>query len=210
MGGGVAWRYALAHPERAKGLILVDAAGWPQASSPVTADPLVRAAQVPSLRGLIVQLDNRSALDRGFRAAFADPARVDAAYVDRYAELSRAPGRRAAWLDLIDSWPRQDFATPVRLARIKVPTLVLWGEQDRLVPVADGRRFVAAIPGSHLVIYPGVGHLPQEEAADRSAGDVAAFLRQALAVKKVVAANPLRPSVQTVTKKPEAKQLLFY
>lgn len=210
MGGGVAWRYALAHPDRAKGLILVDAAGWPDAASPVTEAPLVRAAQLPGMRPVVVQLDNHSALRDGFEKSFADPARVDAAYVDRYAELSRAPGRRAVWLAVLDAWTHQDFATPDRLAKPKAPTLILWGEKDQLLPVADGRRFVAAIPGSHLIVYPGIGHLPQEEAAARSAGDVAAFLRLAEPAKKLIAASALRPSIESVTKKSEAKQLLFY
>jgi pimeloyl-ACP methyl ester carboxylesterase len=208
MGGGVAWRFALAHPDQTRGLILVDSSGWPEAASPVLQNPLVRAAQTPALGPLVLQLDNRSTLRSGFRNAFANPAPVDDAYVARYAELSRAPGRRALWIALLTDWARQDFATPERLARIKAPTLILWGEQDRLLPQADGRRFVAAIPGAHLIVYPGVGHLPQEEAADRSAADVTAFLRLADPPKKP--AGVAHASTQTVTRKPEPKQLLFY
>ena len=164
MGGGVAWRYALNHPERVRGLILVDAAGWPEPDLPVQHNPLVQAGENPMTRPILTSLDNRSTLRSGFRASFADPSRVDAAYVDRYAELSRAPGRRAVWFNLLANWNDQDFATPERLAALRTPTLILWGGKDRLVPLADGHRFVAAIPGSHLIVYPAAGHLLQEEA----------------------------------------------
>jgi pimeloyl-ACP methyl ester carboxylesterase len=209
MGGGVAWRFALGHPEQVRGLILVDSSGWPEPGSPVTNSPLVKASQAPGIGPVLMKLDNRSTLRSGFRNAFADPAAVDDAYVARYAELSRAPGRRAQWISLLTAWPHQDFATPERLAAIKAPTLVLWGDKDRLLPLADGRRFVAAIPGSHLIVYPGVGHLPQEEAADRSAADVSAFLHL-LDPPKKPAAKPGAPSTQTITKKPQQKELLFY
>jgi pimeloyl-ACP methyl ester carboxylesterase len=59
---------------------------------------------------------------------------------------------------------------------IKAPTLILWGAQDHLIPVVAAHEFQADIPGSQLVIYPGTGHIPQEEVADRSAQDVRTFL----------------------------------
>ena len=209
MGGGVAWRYALNHPERVRGLILVDAAGWPQPDSPVQHNPLVRAGETPTLRPILTSLDNRSTLRRGFRDSFADPAYVDDAYVTRYAELSRAPGRRTVWFSLLAGWKDQDFATPERLAELRTPTLILWGGKDRLVPLADGRRFVAAIPGSHLIVYPDAGHLVQEEAPSASAADVAAFLHglePAVAKKTGVAA----PTLVQPEKKPDPKQAVFY
>jgi pimeloyl-ACP methyl ester carboxylesterase len=208
MGGGVAWRYALNHPERVRGLILVDSAGWPDLDSPVQHDPLVLAGENPTLRPMLVELDNRSSLRRGFRASFANPSRVDAAYVTRYAELSRAPGRRAVWFNLLSDWNDQDFATPERLAALKTPTLILWGGKDRLFPLADGRRFVAAIPGSHLIVYPNAGHLLQEEAPGASAADVSAFLHglEPAAKKNGVAV----PAPAQPEKKPDPNQTVFY
>lgn len=208
MGGGVAWRYALNHPERVRGLILVDSAGWPDLDSPVRNDPLVRAGENPTLRPILVGLDDRPSLRRGFRASFADPSRVDAAYVTRYAQLSRAPGRRAVWFELLADWRDQDFATPERLAALKTPTLILWGGKDRLFPVADGRRFVAAIPGSHLIVYPNAGHLLQEEAPGASSADASAFLHGLEASAKktgVVVPTPVQPE-----RKPDPNQTVFY
>ena len=61
--------------------------------------------------------------------------------------------------DLGRGWP-DDAA----LAKIDAPTLLLWGETDELVPVRFGRAAAAAIPGSELVVLPGIGHIPSIEA----------------------------------------------
>ena len=128
--------------------------------------------------------------------------------MDRYAELSRAPGRRAVWFNLLASWNDQDFATPERLAALRTPTLILWGGKDRVVPLADGRRFVAAIPGSHLIVYPAAGHLLQEEAPGASAADVSAFLHGLEpAAKKTGVAVPAPAQPE---KKPDPNQTVFY
>jgi pimeloyl-ACP methyl ester carboxylesterase len=70
----------------------------------------------------------------------------------------------------------QTPATADRLGTIKVPTLVLHGENDVLIEPASARKFAAAIRGAQLITYPQVGHLPQIEIPQRSAADVAAFL----------------------------------
>jgi pimeloyl-ACP methyl ester carboxylesterase len=205
MGGGVAWRYALSHPERVRGLILVDAAGWPVEDPAVMNNPFVKAGENPVLRPILTQLDDGPTMRMSFRKSFADPSRVDAGYLKRYVELSRAPGRRGTWFQFLDEETRQDYATPDRLAALKAPTLILWGEKDALLPAPAGRRFVAAIPASHLIVYPGVGHLPHEEAADRSASDAINFLRaiEPSPAKKAAPAAPATPSA----KKPET---IFY
>lgn len=69
-------------------------------------------------------------------------------------------------------------ASKTQLAAIKAPTLILWGQEDNLIPVASARWFQQAMPGSHLIIYPRVGHVPMEEVPDQSAADVAAFLTE--------------------------------
>ncbi len=68
-------------------------------------------------------------------------------------------------------------ATPANLSAIKVPTLILHGEDDMIIEPASARKFAAAIPGARLIFYPQAGHLPQIELPLRSAADVAAFLK---------------------------------
>ena len=57
------------------------------------------------------------------------------------------------------------------------PTLILWGEKDKLRGPPAARIFTSRIPGSKLVIYPGVGHIPMEETPERSATDAIEFLK---------------------------------
>jgi pimeloyl-ACP methyl ester carboxylesterase len=61
--------------------------------------------------------------------------------------------------------------------RIHMPTLVVWGEQDRLLPFDEGRRLAAAVPGSILSILPHAGHMPQEEVPAEFSRTVIEFLR---------------------------------
>jgi pimeloyl-ACP methyl ester carboxylesterase len=178
MGGNVAWEYALAHPERVEALVLVDASGWPDAGAGAHGSLVFTLLRVPGLRPILRDLDSTRLVRQGLEAAFVDPRLVDEAMVRRYSELARAPGHRDILVDMGDRHARQQ-ATNERLAALRVPTLILQGEQDRLVPPADARRFAAAIAGSHLVLWPDEGHLPMEEHPDRSAEAIAKFLAPA-------------------------------
>jgi pimeloyl-ACP methyl ester carboxylesterase len=57
-----------------------------------------------------------------------------------------------------------------------MPTLILWGDQDGLIPVSTAHDWEHAVKGSKLIVYPATGHIPMEEVADKSAADVRAFL----------------------------------
>lgn len=173
MGGGVAWHYALAHPERVRALILIDSVGQPEPGN--TEPPLAfRIARMPVLRDLAAVVTPRSLIADSLPGVFADPKLADTAMIDRYWELLRYPGNRAATLDRFALAP--DGATPATLARLKPPTLILWGAKDRLIPLESGRWLAAHIPGSRLIVYSDSGHVPMEEVPDKSAADAAAFI----------------------------------
>ena len=177
MGGNVAWEYALAHPDEVDALILVDSAGWPPSAASAANEPaFFKLLRNPVLSPLLRDLDNASFFRKGLQAAYADPARADDALVTRYVELSRAPGHRDILIQLMLGARTRNFATPERLAAIKAPTLILVGDQDHLIPPADAEKFHAAISGSELISYAGVGHMPQDEHAEESATAVSEFL----------------------------------
>ncbi len=206
MGGDVAWRYATAHPERLKGLVLVDAAGWrdngPKAKEPPGAD-LVKTAWG---RLLVRDLDASAKIREGLQSAYATPALATDAMIDRYTDLGRAPGHRDAVIDLLLGMKTAGWASPEKLAAIKTPTLILWGAHDALVDPADGKKFNDAIPGSKLIVYPNAGHLVQEEAAGSSANDLRAFLA-GLEPKKVAA---VRKPVAEAAAKRDPGAVVFY
>lgn len=172
MGGGVAWTLALAAPEALCGLVLVAAAGWPM---PATTPSLAfRLLAHPWGRALLARIDNRPLIRQALRAQVGDPALVTDALVDRWALYQRYPGHRAILMSAAPG--AQAPVTAERLASLQCPTLVLHGELDPILPLDHSQRFAAAIAGAELIVYPGVGHLPQREMPARSAADVAAFI----------------------------------
>ena len=179
MGGWVALHYAMQHPDDLAGMILVDAAGV--AVDTDTADrrtPIgFRIAAMPGINRLASAITPRSMIETSLKQTVADPASVTDADVDRYWDLLRYPGNRQATLDRF-SREREPGADAATLATIDVPTLVIWGRRDGLIPVAAATAFDDGLPDSRLVIYDDIGHIPQEEAAARSAADVRSFLQE--------------------------------
>lgn len=176
MGGHAAWAYALAHPEKLDALVLVDAAGWLDEPGENANEPLIfKLLRNPLARTLIRDLDMKSLIRSGLEKSFVDATLVTDEMVDRYAALARAPCHRDALLNLASTIP-DVLASDELLAGITAPTLIMHGDGDNLVPLAHGRKFAAAIPGSVLKIYPDTGHIPQEEVPAESVQDLRAFL----------------------------------
>jgi pimeloyl-ACP methyl ester carboxylesterase len=174
MGGGVSALYAMQHSNRLAGLVLVDAGGAPKPGGE-PGNIGFKIAQTPVINRLMLYITPRSLVEKSLSQSVTNQAVVTPVAVDRFWELLRYPGNREATL-LRFTAPRTAF-DQAKLSAIKVPTLILWGEQDKLIGVQAAKWYSAAIPGSKLILYPGVGHLPQMEHAAKSAADVLAFLQ---------------------------------
>ena len=175
MGGNTAWTYALKYPETVDGLILVDAGGWPEDPEGEDNGPFIfKLLANPIARTVMKDLDMTSLTRSGLEDSYTDQSFVTDELVERYVALSRAPGHRETLLAIMAN--ERDPATPEKLAAIKVPTLVMWGRDDNLIPVSSAENFADAIERSTLVIYDNVGHLPQEEVAEQSIADVRSFM----------------------------------
>lgn len=175
MGGRTAWNYTLQRPENVAALVLVGASGWPVASEDTSL--VFRLMDTPFAGAIMKNLDLTVFYRSGLKDSFVDTSNVTDDMVDRYVALSRAPGNRGILYDLQTRADQGPAASYEVLRAVNVPTLVLHGEQDNLVPVEGGRLFGEAIPGAVVITYPGVGHLPQEEIAEESLDDLLAFLR---------------------------------
>lgn len=200
MGGGVAWRYTLAHPEKVRGLVLVDAAGWPPEKAQNQGALVFRLLGNPVARVLIKNIDSTALVRQGLESAFVDKSPVTAALVKRYVDFSRAPGHR----DIIlggrpGGGDMADVSTAARLAQIAAPTLIMVGREDHLISWKDGPRFAEAIPGSKLIVYEGVGHVPMQQIPDKSAADLSAWLSGLPAPATNTAANDHRILVRELS-----------
>lgn len=172
LGGEVAWRTALLAPERVAALVLVDASGPRFVPEAV---PLGFAiARLPLVNRLSEWVLPRGVVAQSVAGVYGDPSKVTSELVDRYFELTLRAGNRRALAQRIAVFEQGEDASG--LARIRQPTLIVWGGRDRLVPPATAQVFARAIPGSRLVVLPELGHVPQEEDAARSVQPVRAFL----------------------------------
>jgi len=179
MGGNTAWEYALAHPDKLDGLVLVGASGWPESDDEAGGDPLIFQLMAnPVARWLLKDLDMTILIRGGLEDSFVDTSFVTEEMVNRYASMSRAPGHRDGILRMMSDPGNRRLATTDMMAQIKVPTLILHGDGDKLVPVEGGRKFAQTISGSSLVIYDDVGHLPQEETLQQTLLDLRNFLSE--------------------------------
>ncbi|MFO6445626.1 alpha/beta fold hydrolase [Erythrobacter sp. NE805] len=169
MGGKHALAFAIAHPERLTGLVLVDGSGGPMLKLAAKDEKKgsgnigFTIARMPGVNLLVEQITPRPLIAQSLEQSVSVKSIVTPAMVDRYWELLRYPGNRRATLKRF-SQP-YDALAEGDIAKVRVPTLILWGEEDRLIPVEAGRWLAKTLPNNTLVTYPKIGHLPQEEAA---------------------------------------------
>ncbi len=173
MGGSIAMGYAIAHPERLAGLVLVDASGAP-IEREGGGNLAFTLAAMPGVGTALSQVMPRSLIERSLSQSVSNQAVVTPEAVDRYWEMARYPGNRAATRERFGT-ERVPF-TAEAVGSVDVPTLVMWGEEDALVPFAEATWFMEYLPRATLVSYPDIGHIPMEEAPDGSVQDLRDWL----------------------------------
>ncbi|HUO88612.1 MAG TPA: alpha/beta hydrolase [Rhizomicrobium sp.] len=176
MGGGVAARFAEDHPDRVNALILVDAGGMPsrQGDRVPLAFWLLRQSWA---RPLLSHLDPRPLVREGLNDAIVRKAILTDKMIDLYSDMALMEGSREATAERFTQFsPAEASYVKDHVGALKMPVLILWGEQDHLIPVAAAAAWHDAIPGSKVIIYAETGHIPMEELADQTALDVRKFL----------------------------------
>ena len=171
MGGMVAQQLALRHPELVRGLVLVSTTPGGAGGSPATERG--RAA-----------LFLPAELEAGERARQAMTLMTAPGFTDAHPEvldLAEARGRQHPMST--DTYKRQFRAirahdTAPLLTSISVPTLVIHGDLDDLIPLPDGQRLAAGILGAQLRVYQDTGHMPQLERREEFLADVCGFLEK--------------------------------
>ncbi len=172
LGGGIAWRFALAHPDRVDKLVLIDAGGYPSESKSV---PIAfRIARLQGINRIFTFITPKFLARSSLKNVYVDKTKVSKELVDRYFELSLREGNRGAYLDRMGL--KRDSAIHEKIKTISQPTLILWGERDELIPVENATRFHADLPNDTLVILPNAGHVPMEESPEESLEALISFL----------------------------------
>lgn len=164
----MAWRFAVASPERIAKLVLISPASYPNSIV------VLAGMKAPtSLWGkfLAMHVLTKAQIRKGLEATVSRPSKITDEEVERSFDLSRRKGNRVA----LGQTMRVSMgeAEPDTINRVKSPTLILWGTDDKVIPaVPYAEQFHKRTVNSTLVMLPGVGHISQEEDA---AGTLAAF-----------------------------------
>ena len=175
MGGSVSLKFALDYPQHTKALVLVSSSGMKrdETAEDVGAFSLTRNE---TARGLMRYVTPRFLIGRTLRGVVADPDNfVTDDMVTRYWELLRMTGSRDASIKRFAAYQTRGALEP-QLSRVRAPALILWGVQDRLIPVTQGIRMAQTLPNSNIKVYANAAHLAHEEIPQETATDTRAFL----------------------------------
>jgi pimeloyl-ACP methyl ester carboxylesterase len=169
IGGRLAWGFAAACPERVDKLVLVAPDGF---ASPgfEYGKPPETTLLVKSMRYVLPKQLLRSSLV----PAYGDPKALTAATVDRYYDLMLAPGVRDGMIARMQQTVRNDPRPALRT--IQAPVLLIWGSDDKMIPVANAQDYLRDLADARLVTFPDLGHVPHEEAPEATLAPVKAFL----------------------------------
>lgn len=169
-GGRIAWEYSLAYPDEVKKLILIDAAGYPmQQGKPF----VIRIASIPVLKTLLLYITPKSLVEKSLKEVYADDSKVTAQLVEQYYDMACREGNRAAFIYRAGVVYKDDY---VRVKQIQTPTLILWGAQDAWIPLENAYKFQKDLPNNSLIVYPNLGHIPQEESPSETVKDALKFI----------------------------------
>jgi 3-oxoadipate enol-lactonase len=162
MGGMVAQELALRHPERLRTLTL----GCTYCGGAGSA--LAPQATLEKLSAGMMSGDRELAIRNTFEVNVSERFAAQPGAYDAFRAMAKAlPAPVPVIMLQMQAIAQHD--TSVRLAHIDAPTLVVHGDEDRMLPVENGRMIAGLIPGAELEILPGVGHMFWWEAPRRSA-----------------------------------------
>lgn len=170
IGGRMAWKMAALRPEQVAALVLVSPDGYASEGFEYG-----KAPEVSAVTGLMRYVLPRSLLEMSLAPAYGDSSKLRSEVVDRYYDLMLAPDSRQAQIHRMEQTLLVD-PKPL-LASINVPVLLLWGEEDGVIPISNAEDYLGVLPDARLVSLPGLGHVPQEEDPGASARPVREFLQ---------------------------------
>jgi pimeloyl-ACP methyl ester carboxylesterase len=173
MGGEIALNFALQNPQRVAGLILIDSAGVNVTGSGSLAPRYLLLPVVGRVLTALA-LTSDKLVRQGLEKSFYDQTKVTNERVAYYYRPLKTRGGQLATVRARTQ--ANEFPIEPELERISMPTLIIWGAQDALIPLEAGYKINKLIKESKLVIFDSCGHLPQEEMPARVVDEVTTFI----------------------------------
>jgi pimeloyl-ACP methyl ester carboxylesterase len=171
LGGSIAYVYAATYPEKVKKLVLIDPAGYPITGAKGAL--AFRIAQIPVVNHLFKILTPRNIVRKSLEDVYGNKNLVTDSLVEVYRDMAIREGNRAAMIARLNMPQPSDTAV---IKSLRMPTLVIWGELDQLIPVSHAYKFQRDLPNDSLVILKDIGHIPMEESPNIVAPLVAGFI----------------------------------
>lgn len=172
LGGKIAWRTAALYPERIEKLILVDSVGYPAVPKEIPIG--FKLAKYPALSPILSRILPRGVVEKSVLSVYADDRKVDDYLVERYYDLTLRQGnRRALNRRMLEM---DNTADQAQIKQLNLPTLILWGAKDDLIPVENAALFHQDIKSSQLRVFDNLGHVPHEEDPTATVAVVKGFL----------------------------------
>ena len=159
LGGKIAWRTAALYPDRVDKLILVDAVGYP--ATPKHVPIGFKLAKYSALTPILSRVLPREVVKKSVLSVYADDTKVDEVLVDRYYDLTLRQGNRQALNRRLQE--TDNNSDQAQIKQLDLPTLIIWGAQDDLIPVENAALFHRDIANSQLKVFDDLGHVPHEE-----------------------------------------------
>jgi pimeloyl-ACP methyl ester carboxylesterase len=173
LGGGIATFMALLHPEKVGRMVLIDAAAYN------TEFPFImKMASMPLSAEMTKLFFSRWMIRQTLSEVYHNGDWITDDQVQAYYDRSRTANALNAQIEVVRALEFSRFEKYVdRIPEIKTKTLIIWGDDDRWIPVDSAYRFSRELRDSILVILPNCGHLPQEEHPDATARVIDAFVQ---------------------------------
>ncbi len=171
LGGLAAWRFASKNSERVSALILISPGAYQL--NGVSDEP----AEIPAAMKAYLLTAPEAGVRASAELIYGDDAKITDKRVATMRDMIRREGNGAAMIKSLEEFTLPDPTDD--LARIAAPTLIIWGENDILISLEQGRKIERTVPDARLVTYPGVGHAAQEEAPADTVADAIAFIESA-------------------------------
>lgn len=170
LGGNIAWLFAANHPNKVKKMLLIAPSGYPVKDYKVPS--VFKLARTPVLNKIIQYITPKWFIRNNLNQVYFDKEKVSDELVERYHKLSLREGNRAAFIKRAKT-EFVDYSSQIK--SIQIPTLLLWGKEDRWISPSIGSQFNEILPNSKLVILDKIGHVPMEEAPNQSVAHAIQF-----------------------------------